>query len=163
MKKIILTFTILVVLIIACSTLKNTMTVEYEEVSWPKYSVDPPKEWQGTVFEPSHNFPKELVVEKKPWYTVDFKTEPERYMNEVLQYCLAGNLEADFNVLSNSEQDWYHVPYMTTGIYGREPFRGLTRERTSQPFELAKTQDKPTQNWAIGYFNHEGGYAIGQV
>jgi len=163
MKKTILALVILGALVAACKTLKNKSKVDYQEISWPKYTVNPPTNWQENIFEPSHNFPKELSVENKPWDSIDFKTNPEKYMKEVLQYCFDGNIKVDFNVLNNKKRDWYHVPYMTTGTYGREPLRGLTRERSSEPYELSKTQSKPAQNWAIGYFNNEGGYAIGQV
>jgi hypothetical protein len=42
---------------------------------------------------------------------------------------------------------------MHTDDNGREPLKGLTFERATPPREFARTQTRPLQNWAIGFFN----------
>jgi len=54
---------------------------------------------------------------------------------------------------------------MDAGANGREFIHGLTRELTSVPGQLAKNppQNKPVQNWAVGFYNAPGGFILGQV
>jgi hypothetical protein len=80
-----------------------------------------------------------------------------------MNYALEGNLEADFQVNKNEVRTWYHTPGLAYGEGGREFARGLTRERSSRPFELAPTQGTTFQNWGVGFYNPAGGFTIGQV
>lgn len=132
--------------------------------TFPDIGYDPPAGWQGGRFEMSQDYPdKEPPVEPVPWKTIDFKTEPQKYMEAVLGYCFEGNREVDWIVQKNKVRKWYHAPWLHWGPSGREFVRGLTKERMSKPFELAATQDKAYNNHAVGFYNARGAYTIGKV
>jgi len=124
----------------------------------------PPPGWDGPVFALSQDYPNELPpAEELPWQSIDFRTEPGRYLAQVLAYVLEGNLEVDWVVQENPVRSWYHAPWMQWGPNGREFLHGLTRERTSRPGELHANQTRCAQNWAVGIYNPPGGYVLGQV
>jgi hypothetical protein len=130
---------------------------------FPDTAVPLPPGWQGPVFKLSQAYPAQSMAEAYPWLQIDPTTDPNNYMQAVLQYCLAGNVEADWAVQNNQTRPWYHTPWMHWGNHGREPIRGLTFERMSQPGELAKNQTSVFQNWAVGFYNSPGGFTFGQV
>jgi hypothetical protein len=105
----------------------------------------------------SINYPSsEPAPRAMPWDGINFRNEPERYLREVLRYCLDG-AEADDFVFRNSTR-WFHAPWLS-----REPVRGLTSERPSAAGELWPGQPGGIQNYAVGYYNDYGGWTIGQV
>ena len=123
-----------------------------------------PQSWKGNVFELSQNYPStERVGGNYEWEDIDFKAEPHRFMESVKRYLLEGNLVADWDVGENTVRTWYHAPWMHTGVNGREFVRGLTRERSSFPKELHENQESCWQNWAVAFYNHEGGQTLQQV
>jgi hypothetical protein len=73
------------------------------------------------------------------------------------------NLEVDFEVQKNAKRSWFHAPWLHLGANGREFVRGLTRERSSRPFELAPTQSQQYRNYAVEFYDERGGYTIGRV
>lgn len=112
-------------------------------------------------FSISNQYPTALQEEPPPpWAGIDYKKDPEKYMNAVLQYVIEGNLEVDWNVAQNKVRKWYHAPWMHDA---REPVRGLTSERRSRWRELGGSQARRADNWAVGFYNPAGGYTIGQV
>jgi hypothetical protein len=135
------------------------------DVTFPSFSPDfPPPAGEKNVFSLSQDYPDTFNrSEKYPWETIDFKTDFRSYMQAVLNYCLEGNVEVDFDVQRNSVRKWYHAPWLHYGLNGREYHHGLTRERAVPPFELHKQQDVGLENWAIGFYNQPGGYSIGKV
>lgn len=84
-----------------------------------------------------------------PWEAFSFETEPEQYMRAVLDQALQDNDAIDWDI-GNNPNGWVHAPWMAQD---REPFQGMTRERTSRPFELHPNQDKWHQNYAFGLYN----------
>lgn len=98
-----------------------------------------------------------------PWESIDFKSEPEGYMDAVRKYAAEGNIDVDWDVKSNTVRKWFHAPWMHRGARGREPIRGLTRERGSRWHELSSRQTRRTNNWAVGFYNDRGGYEFGKV
>jgi len=70
---------------------------------------------------------------------------------------------------------WYHAPWLhddgkvdkntppNPNGNGREYTHGLTRERPTPVGEVASTQDVMLENWAVGFYNNPGGYAIGKT
>jgi len=78
-------------------------------------------------------------------------------------YVLEGQDRTTWRVQDNPVRPWFHVPWMGPGGNGREFIRGLTRERSSRPGELGAGQTKCRQNWAIGFYNPSGGFALGQM
>lgn len=111
----------------------------------------------------SNAYPTALPTEPMPWSTIDFTVEPELYLRTVLDYVLEGNREVDWRIGENAVRKWYHAPWMHFGRRGREPIRGLTSERGSDPQELHANQSFNTKNWAVGFYNAYGGYTLGQV
>jgi len=126
---------------------------------------DPPTAgWTGPVFKLSQDYPSTApTTGPKPWKSFSFKTQPKQYINSVLTYCLAGNVEHDFELEKNTVRKWYHAPWMHSTVNGREFVHGLTRERGSRPRELHPNQTSSFQNWAVGMYNARGGYTIGRV
>ena len=115
-------------------------------------------------FRLSADYPSSLPEQENyPWTSIDLTTEPENYLRAVLEYVMEGNLEVQWRIQDNSIRKWYHAPWMHYGNKGREPVHGLTKERPSQEGELHKRQVSVAQNWAIGFYNLPGGYALGQV
>lgn len=112
-------------------------------------------------FSISNQYPVSMPSESPlPWAGINYRSEPEKYLNAVLQYVVEGNLEVDWNVAQNKARKWYHAPWM----HGfREPVRGLTSERGSRWRELGGNQTRRADNWAVGFYNPAGGYTIGQV
>lgn len=112
-------------------------------------------------FQVSNSFPSVMPEpENLSFSSIDFRKEPNAYMAAVLAYVIEGNTEIDWEVSRNPVRIWYHAPWMHTE---REPIHGLTRERGSRWRELSGTQSRRTQNWAVGFYNAPGGFAIGRV
>src|SRR5690349_864794 len=135
-----------------------------EEIGF-RGSADPiPVGWTGPVFALSTDYPKTMPQETYPWESIDFKTEPEKYINTVMDYIKEGNVEVDWRVQDNKVRKWYHVPWQAYDpLTGREFVRGLTQERTSAPLDLAPEQTNPQMSYAVGFYNPMGGYTLGQV
>ena len=84
-------------------------------------------------------------------------------MEAVRKYAAEGNIENDWELKKNSVRKWFHAPWMHRGSRGREPIRGLTRERGSRWHELSSQQTRRTNNWAVGFYNDRGEYEFGKV
>jgi hypothetical protein len=131
----------------------------------------PPAGWTGHVFRLSQDYPTSLPqAGSHPWTQFDFKnpTEAPKYMQAVLDYCLAGNSAANAednfaDVGHNSVRKWYHAPWLDAGPKGREFIHGMTSERPSRKGELGPAQTQAHLNWAFGMYNPRGGYTIGRV
>ena len=123
-----------------------------------------PAGWMGPVFQLSKDFPPTLPAnDQKPWKSYDFKTQPEKYVRAILAYCREGNETSDWAGQNNTVRKWYHAPGLVKGNNGREFIRGLTRERTSPPMDLAPTQTKAWSNFAVGLYNPTAAYTVGRV
>jgi hypothetical protein len=123
----------------------------------------PPPGYVGPMFNPSYSFPSTLPNEPRPWEAIDFKTNPQAYMDAVLAYVLEGQDGSRWDVGANPVRTWYHMPWMGPGGRGREFISGLTSERRSRIGELGPGQVKCRQNWAVGFYNPVGGYALGKL
>jgi hypothetical protein len=131
---------------------------------------EPPAGTPKFVF--SNNYPTSLSnVEPQselPWEFFDYETQPREYLHALLDYCFAGNIAADgsfnFNgIVDNTEQRWYHAPWLHSGRAGREPINGLTAELAAEPGYLGPGQQRTVQNWAVGYYNELGAVTFGDV
>jgi hypothetical protein len=116
-------------------------------------------------------FPPSTSATEAPWLAHDFNVVAERpaYLEALKNYFLDG-MDApgvDFVAQRNTRRSWYHVPMMTVDDFARrEPYHGLTRERSLRPNEhkWIKNSASPwPRSFAIGYYNWIGGYTIGQV
>ena len=115
-------------------------------------------------FEISLDYPERYENSQSlPWENIDFKSQPERYMDAIRKYAAEGNIKVDWNLKKNAVRKWFHAPWMHRGTRGREPIRGLTRERGSRWHELSSQQTRRTNNWAVGLYNDRGGYEFGKV
>ncbi|KAI8495106.1 hypothetical protein Bbelb_270920 [Branchiostoma belcheri] len=126
---------------------------------------NPPSNYHGELFEPTLVFPKKTPPEdyrELPFMRVDFRQEPEKYMQAVIDYCFEGNTECDFRVQNNKVRPWYSAPWLATRYFGREPVHGMTMERPAEPGYLATTDKRWIQTWSVGFYNAYGGYTIGQ-
>lgn len=131
---------------------------------FPDYGYTPPSDWHDATFVLSQDYPKLIPTSSDfPWQDIDFREEPERYLMAILNYCFEGNLQTDFIVQNNAVRKWYHAPWLHYGANGREFVRGLTRERSSRPFELSALQSEQYRNYAVGFYDDLGGFTIGQV
>jgi len=131
---------------------------------FPDSREAPPVGWRGNIFRLSQQYPTTVPPDEDyPWKHVDPHTQTEDYLRAVLAYAFEGNEDVDWNVASNKVRTWYNAPWLHWGRNGREFIHGLTYERVSQPGELSTLQTQAFQNWAIGYYNARGAYAIGQV
>ncbi|MBY0499285.1 MAG: hypothetical protein K2Q14_01470 [Gammaproteobacteria bacterium] len=132
--------------------------------TFPDYGYTPPSDWSGATFQLSQQYPKIIPSSSSfPWQKIDFREEPEKYLWAVLNYCFEGNLQTDFLVQNNTIRLWYHAPWLHYGANGRDFVKGLTRERSSRPFELSPSQSQQFRNYAVGFYNDLGGFTIGQV
>ncbi|KAL7903776.1 hypothetical protein GGI35DRAFT_491568 [Trichoderma velutinum] len=123
---------------------------------------------------PTHSGPNlQLPGEQDaPWLRFDFKKDPEMYCQIIKEYCWEGNRENSFRIVDNKvrssgidiiKMEWFHAPWMHYGVNGREPLNGLTFERSIPTKEFSKTQDRPLQNWAVGFYNLAGASVFGRV
>lgn len=143
---------------------------------FPSYNPHfPPPSGAKQVFELSQDYPKEVIKEDYPWLNIDFKTEPDNYINTLFAYCLEGNIDVEFKVQDNPVRKWYHAPWLHAdgkkdknkpsnfNGNGREYNRGLTRERPTPIGEIHPKQDVMLENWAVGFYNNPGGYNLGKA
>jgi hypothetical protein len=70
---------------------------------------------------------------------------------------------ANDSISMKANADWWIAPWMDYGANGREPLEGLTKERGPKAGDLSPTSLGNHQVWAIGWYNAEGSYALGQV
>jgi hypothetical protein len=89
------------------------------------------------------------VTAARPWEAIDFTTDPKAYMQSVLDAALGDNDAIDWDI-GNNPNGWVHAPWMAQD---REPYRGMTRERRSQPHELHPNQSRAFDNYAFGVYN----------
>lgn len=130
---------------------------------FPDTRDKPPEDWKGPVFVLSQDYPTDIQIDNYPWKDIDPKNNWLEYIQAVREYCYEGNLEIDWRVQNNKTRKWYHTPWLHWGRNGREFVHGLTRERPSQPGELALSQVSIFENWAVGMYNSSGGCTIGKV
>lgn len=124
----------------------------------------PPAGWSGPVFALSQDYPTTRPTNQAmPWKAFDFRTNPNGYLNAVLQYAYDGNIAVDWRGQDNATRKWYHAPWLHTGIKGREFIHGLTRERSARARRLHASQSDVIGAYAVGMYNPLGGWAIGRV
>ncbi len=129
--------------------------------------MSPISGWTGHVFHLSQNYPSQIPPDKYPWLRYSPTKQPIKYLRAALRYFYAGNIRPDtedsFDPKLNTVRKWYNAPWQDFGLNGREFVHGLTRERSSRPYELANTQTSEWANYAVGFYNAPGGYTLGRV
>ena len=130
-----------------------------------------PEEYQGRTFKLSQNYPATrppLDPGIAKILKIDFRTDWEAYLKAVRDYVYEGNIEdrgpaEAFFLEDNKKRDWYHVPWQHWGPQGRDGIHGLTKEGPVLPKVLGPAQNNEWQTYAVGFYNRQGGWAIGQV
>src|SRR6266513_909238 len=120
----------------------------------------------GTPTVTSYNRPADATVADAPWLAYDFHSSSQQmqYLNALLQYVLRNNADAGFVMPPEPFPSWFNVPMMTTSGNRREPFHGLTRERTLFHSDWSWiTGSNSLRSYAIGYYNTLGSYTLAQV
>jgi hypothetical protein len=129
--------------------------------------MKPPAGWNGPVFKLSQDYPANPGNEPQPWKQFKPDSQPEQFLAAVLNYFFEGNIrpnvEASFDTALNTVRKWYHTPWQDFGANGREFIHGLTRERSSRARELHSNQSQLWTNYAVGFYNAPGAFAIGRV
>src|SRR4051812_30941823 len=132
--------------------------------AFPDAHDGPPPGWTGPVFHLNQSYPATRPgLGATPWREIRLRNQPAQYLKAVLDYALEGNTAVDFRGQDNATRKWFHAPWMHFGAKGGEFIHGLTRERMSPKKELAPTQTKTAQAWAVSMYNPRGGYTLGQV
>lgn len=146
------------------------------EESRPKYPDFgyAPKEHAGPLFSLSQDYPKELPDAAelpdffKPELTDEafrkhFKENWREYLLAVRDHCFEGNHEVDWNIHLNTKRRWYHMPWQHWGRFGREGLRGLTKEASVKPHQLAPTQPSRGQAYAVAFYSDFAGHLLGKI
>lgn len=143
-------------------------------IGFPDFKFMPaPADYNGPVFVLSDDFPRDLPPldpEVEEILSIDFEADPLAYAMAVRDYVFKGNIRGNGDVtsdfvlqLNDADRDWYHVPWQHWGSAGREGFHGLTREGPLTAKVLGPTQTNPSSAYAVGFYNGQGGWTIGQV
>lgn len=86
------------------------------------------------------------------------------YMDAFMTEVRAGGLTiADGKASMKADAEWWVTPWMDYGDNGREKAFGLTKERNPGKGDLAPGSGTGRQVWAVGFYNHDGAHALGQV
>lgn len=166
---------IIALLSAALSQSATAQSFELEQsIGYPDFKFMPPaSDYHGPVFVLSDNFPKAVPpidAAVQNILSIDFEENPMEYVMAVRDYAFAGNIRgdgdvsADFVLQNNTVgNQWYHVPWQHWGAEGREGYHGLTREGPLLPKMLAPTQTNQSSAYAVGFYNGQGGFTIGQT
>jgi hypothetical protein len=125
-----------------------------------------PDGYVGPRFELSQDYPDVAPPDGvRPWIKFDPRdpAQVDNYMFAVRDYIYEGMIESDWQGDKNKVRKWYHVPWMTAGGHPREFIHGMTQERFLTGPELGLKTGTTVQNWAVGYYNDEGGLTLGKV
>jgi hypothetical protein len=97
-----------------------------------------------------------------PWKSINFEQQPEAYLRALLAYGIKDNSDPaiDWRIEDNTKSRWCHAPWFHNQ---RERLRGMTLERGSRVKELHEGQMTAARNWAVGFYNDIGCYAMGKV
>ncbi len=167
-------FTIFILVLIASSVSASDhkgVTLEHS-YKFPDFGfMLSPDSYHGPVFRLSADYPEklpELDEDVSNILNIDFRTDWYDYAMAVRNYAFKNNINSEDNALSfdfSGEQAhrWFHVPWQHWGSTGREGFHGLTREGPLSANVLAPEQDDSSYAYAVGFYNRQGGYAIGRV
>ena len=120
----------------------------------------------GPWFKLAQNYPSTLPPDDAPWLKIDFRNGvqgADAYLYALRDYSFDGMIAADFRPQDNKVRPWFEMPMMNFRAGAREPTHGLTEERPVTGPELGLKPGVTVHNYAIGFYNAAGGYAIGQV
>ncbi len=130
-----------------------------------------PEDYHGPVFRLSADFPEKLPsldADIQNILKIDFQNDWKSYAMAVRDYAFKDNInrkdnELSFDFKGEQSRKWFHVPWQHWGETGREGFHGLTKEGPLSPLQLGPKQKTGSNAYAVGFYNRQGGYAIGKV
>lgn len=117
----------------------------------------------ANAFKGRFDYPIETAEALPGFLSIDFTQDWRAYAQAVLDYSFDGNLAADFKVQANTTRAWYHAIWMHPGPSGREIMRGMTKERGTDPNQLASGVTRSFETWAIGFYNAHGATTFARV
>jgi hypothetical protein len=120
----------------------------------------------GPWFKLSQNYPSSAPSGDAPWLNIDFRDGikgANEYLYALRDYSFDGMIDVDFRPQDNKVRPWFHMPLMNFGAGRREPMHGVTAERSVIGPELSVKPGVTIHNYAVGFYNAAGGFAIGQV
>jgi hypothetical protein len=91
-----------------------------------------------------------------PWSTIDFRSDPQGYMNAVLNTAKSQFRKVDRKLVGTGAEKWWISLWLDYTTSGREPYMGLTKERGPEPGDLSDTNSPGSQVWAVGFYNTKG-------
>lgn len=130
------------------------------------------------VFSLKADYPQGKAPPELPEFMkkIDFKKEPQRYLEEAQKYSFEGNLlgtgskaKFDWDPWGNPVRPWYHIPWLHSSLGyppngGTEGFRGLIKEAQVQPYQLAASQAGGLyQVYAVTLVNESAGHTLGKM
>jgi hypothetical protein len=121
---------------------------------------------RGPWFKLSQKYPATAPSGDAPWLSIDYSNGikgANDYLYALRDYSFDGMVDVDFRPQDNKVRPWFHMPLMNFGAGRREPTHGVTAERSIKGPELGVKPGVTIHNYAIGFYNAAGGYAIGQV
>jgi hypothetical protein len=114
-----------------------------------------------------------LQKEERPWKGLNLRNQKEALKFALMvQAHFYENManqspkpDENFIAQKNKDRYWCHMPWMHTGLNGREAIHGMTQERDlrSAPLIPAFASTSPGSNWGIAYFNSSGCQTINDV
>jgi hypothetical protein len=133
--------------------------------------MPPPGQYQGRIFKLSQDYPKArpaLDAGVQRILKIDFRKDWNAYLLAVRDYVYEGNIEnrpvsEAFYLEDNKVRPWFHVPWQHYGDFGRDGIHGLTKEGPVAPLSLGPLQKTLWQTYAVGFYNQQGGWAIGRM
>jgi hypothetical protein len=111
------------------------------------------------------DYPATLPNDPRPWEAVDFRVDWKGYMTAILGTIRASGLGIDANshLKMGPGPRWWIARWMDYGPFGRERLNGLTKERSPSPKQLSPNSPGGRQVWAVGWYNAQGAFTLGQV
>ncbi|CAN7694190.1 hypothetical protein [Aminobacter sp. LjRoot7] len=123
----------------------------------------PPGFTEPQGFKGRFDFPASTSEPLPAFLSIDFTQDWRAYIQAVLEYSFEGNIAVDFKVANNNTRNWYHALWMHPGNSGREFLHGLTKERATDPEQLAEGVTKSFDTWAVGFYNALGATTFAKV
>jgi hypothetical protein len=155
---------------LASETERSAATSNPAQAAFRNAVNDPPADWTGHVFQLSHAYPTAKPIPPAggyPWEAFDFVTQPDQYIQSVLDYARTDLEAIDWDPTKMTNPAWFHAPWMAQGNNsgnGREFIQGMTKERSSRKGELGPGQkNNYIGNYAVGLYNDVGGWTFGRV
>lgn len=126
-------------------------------------------------FELRADFDKGFTTsEDRPWEGMDLTNKVEqikfalilqKYFYENMANQNPSQPDMNFIAQKNKARYWCHMPWMQTGVNGREAVHGLTKEMDLRPSKNIPTymNATPGSDWGVAYFNGPGCRTLGNV